>query len=332
MIDRLQEYLQIVGGSDNVTPITPDASSRDYYRINQGEESRVACVYPAPFDDAESHPYVDVSRLFSDGGVRVPRIIDVAPTLGVIILEDVGDTLLRERLLNSEPGIASILMEQAIGIIADIQATTAQACARNSIASKLKFDFEKLDWELGFFTEHYFKSYRGNPNAPTKGFTDELRGVAMQLSEKAVTVAHRDFHAANVMVDPEGNLVVIDHQDARMGSVAYDLVSLLLDRIESPPAESTLEGWIDLFLSKRSERNLPLISRADFVEEFRLQSLQRCLKAIGTFSYQTAVRGRSGYENYITPMFEVVLESARALGGLPHLESTIEKELQSHTL
>lgn len=331
MLDRLQEYLQTVGGSHTVTPITADASTRDYFRINQGEESQVACVYPSPFVDAETHPYVDVSHLFTEGGVRVPRIIDVAPTLGVIILEDVGDTLLRERLLRSEPELASTLMKQAIGIIADIQATTERAFERHSIASQLKFDFEKLNWELEFFTEHYFSSYRKSSARPPEGFIGELQSIATQLAAKAVTVTHRDFHAANVMIDSKGDLVVIDHQDARLGSIAYDLVSLLLDRIESPPSESILEGGIDAFLSKRIERNLPAISHEDFLEEFRLQSIQRCLKAIGTFSYQTAVRGRDGYEKYIMPMFEVVLRSASALGGLPHIESTIETELESHT-
>lgn len=331
MLDRLQEYLQTLGDPHTVTAINADASTRDYFRINRGEESQVACIYPSSFVDGETHPYVDVSNLFTEGGVRVPRIEDVLPELGVIILEDVGDTLLRERLLKSPAASSAILMEGAIGIIADIQATTAHAFERHSIASQLKFDFEKLNWELEFFTEHYFKSYRKSSTDPAEGFVGELRSLASQLAERAVTVTHRDFHAANVMVHPQGDLVVIDHQDARIGSIAYDLVSLLLDRIESPPDESTLEGWIDVFLSKRIERKLPEISRGAFLEEFRLQSIQRCLKAIGTFSYQTAVRGRDGYEKYILPMFEVVLRSATALGEFPHLQAAIEEELKSQT-
>lgn len=331
MIDRLQEYLQTAGGSPVVTPITADASTRQYFRITRDGESQVACVYPAPFVDTETHPYVDVSHLFTEGGVRVPQIAEVLPALGVIIQEDVGDRLLREGLLGPTSDASAVLMERAIGIIADIQATTERALERHSIASQLRFDFEKLNWELEFFTEHYFNSYRKRSKGPAEGLVEELRNIATQLAEKAVTVTHRDFHAANVMVHPQGDLVVIDHQDARLGSIAYDLVSLLLDRIESPPADSTLDGWIDVFLSKRSARKLPPISREVFLEEFQLQSIQRCLKAIGTFSYQTAVRGRDGYEKYIMPMFEVVLRSASALGEFPYLQATIEDELGSQT-
>ncbi len=331
MRDRLSRFLSKKGLSQTVTPLTPDASTREYYRLVNNGISSVACVYPETFEDGDHHPYVDVTRLFQAGGIRVPRILEIDGTLGIILLEDVGDMILRDVLAVADGPQRAILQAKAIGIIADIQATTERASSSDSIASRLAFDFEKLNWEFGFFRAHYFGSLRRDSSTIDDNSIGELTDVARRLSERAVTVTHRDFHAANIMVADDGDLVVIDHQDARMGTISYDLVSLLLDRIDQVPEEEHLFELIRIFLFERSQRALPQISFDDFLVEFRLQSIQRCLKAIGTFSFQTAVRGKSGYMKYIPPMLEVVIRSAESLDEFPHLRRVLKRELETHT-
>src|SRR5690606_20202300 len=100
----------------------------------------------------------------------------------------------------------------------------------------------------------------------------------------------------------------IDHHHARIGSVTYDLVSLLLDRVtEQPPEEWILEKQ-RLLLAAREKMGLPEIPDGEFAAEFRLQAIQRCLKAVGTFSYQSTVRGKTYFIPYIVPMLEIALE------------------------
>jgi aminoglycoside/choline kinase family phosphotransferase len=329
---ELSDYLAEREGARVLAALTPDASTREYYRIKESDRTLVACLYPEPFDRNSVHPYLDVTRLLQNGGVRVPQVESVDYERGLILLEDVGDTLLRTTLQTSDEIKRTKLLETAIGIIADIQMTTESARATDSIAARLSFDFEKLNWELNFFLEHYVVSYRGGRHPASDALRAELALVGRELSHKAVTVCHRDYHAANLMVASDGELVVIDHQDARMGSISYDIVSLLLDRIESAPEDDEIGQWINYFLSQRNERGLPRVSEDEFWSEFRLQSIQRCLKAIGTFSYQTAVRGKSGYEQYIGPMMEVTLRNARTLGGYPELVEFLQREIRPQTL
>ena len=115
------------------------------------------------------------------------------------------------------------------------------------------------------------------------------------------------------MVAGDGHLRIIDHQDARIGSTSYDLVSLLLDRVTEPPPAEWLAGKRTLFLSDRRGLGLSPISEDDFAYEFRLQTIQRCLKAVGTFSFQSATRGKSYFEPFIIPMFEIVTRAIESL-------------------
>jgi aminoglycoside/choline kinase family phosphotransferase len=93
--ERLAEYLARAGGDPaHVTALTPDASTREYFRVPWKKATAVAAVYPEPFD-AEVHPYLDVTRLFSSAGLPVPAILDVDAARGIILQEDLGDNQLR---------------------------------------------------------------------------------------------------------------------------------------------------------------------------------------------------------------------------------------------
>ena len=90
------------------------------------------------------------------------------------------------------------------------------------------------------------------------------------------------------MVDQDNRLRIVDHQDARMGPVTYDLVSFLLDRRTEPPSLAELRAYRLLLLEERRLLGLEALDPDEIATEFRLMTIQRGLKAIGTFSYQTA--------------------------------------------
>jgi len=77
-----------------------------------------------------------------------------------------------------------------------------------------------------------------------------------------------------------------------MGPASYDLVSLLLDRQPGPPSLAEVRSHRLFFLDTRRPYGLEPIDPDDFSKEFRLMTIQRGLKAVGTFSCQTAVYGR----------------------------------------
>jgi aminoglycoside/choline kinase family phosphotransferase len=328
--ERLARFIagQGIAGLE-ITPLTPDASTRKYFRIPWKKGKAVAAVYPEPFDP-EFHPYLDVTRLFDEAGIPVPEIFAVDGTAGMIIQEDLGDQQLFQAYEQETEEQCDEYKEQAIKLIAKIQAATEKAYETHSIASRLAFDEAKLSWELEFFFDHYFGSLRHETlrHAETAELKMELNDIAAELASAPRVLCHRDYHASNLMIDGKRRLRVIDHQDARMGPASYDLVSFLLDRRPCPPTLAELRGHRLFFLDERRQYGLGAVDPDDFANEFRLMTIQRGLKATGTFSYQTAVSGRGTiYQPFIQPTLEIVLQAALWLDRFPTLQRMLKERI-----
>lgn len=325
--DRLSKFLQKNAQISTIEQLTPDASTREYFRIKLDNKKAVACIYPDRFD--ENLPYLDVTNLFLSSGLPVAKILKIDFELGIVLHEDFGDRILRNVLENSVPEHREDLLNLAITLIAKIQKATPKAFELDSIASKLKFDKEKLLWELNFFKTHYFESLIKQmlSESDSGSLTKEFSELSSELEKYATVLTHRDFHAANLMLDDKNLLHIIDHQDARLGSVAYDLVSLLLDRITDLPTQIWLNEKKLYFLNEREKCGLEKIEFDKFNYEFELMTIQRCLKAIGTFSNQAGNFGKDHYIIYIDPMLTVVLNACQRLQRFPNLQRIIKNIL-----
>jgi N-acetylmuramate 1-kinase len=326
---RLNAFLTRNNQPPVISQLTPDASTREYFRVRWHETPAIACVYP--FNDlcqGQFEACLDVTGVFLNAGLPVARIFASDAAQGIIIHEDFGDVILREVLENSDDPARENYLNEAIRLIAEIQAVTPEAVAAGSIASRLAFDFEKLSWELDFFTTHYFTTLQKTPlpEADAKLLKAELDEVASELARMAKVLTHRDFHAANLML-ADGELKIIDHQDARIGAASYDLVSLLLDRVTVLPTPEWLAAKRRFFLAERERLGLEKLDEAGFTYEFRLQTIQRCLKAIGTFSFQSATRGKIYFIPFIEPMFEIVLRAAENLNRFPNLQRIVKEQI-----
>jgi aminoglycoside/choline kinase family phosphotransferase len=326
--ERLAKFLNGQGLNDQlITALTPDASTRNYFRIAWPKGSAVAAVYPEAFDP-DFHPYLDVTRLFSQNAIPVPEIYAVDGQSGVIVQEDLGDSQLFRIFEEAPREECDEYKERAVKLIAQIQKATEAAFEKQSIASRLAFDEPKLSWELDFFLEHYFGSLRDETlrHAEAAELKAELNDVAAELAARPRVLCHRDFHAANLMVGGDGRLRIIDHQDARMGPVTYDLVSFLLDRRPEPPSLAELRAYRLLLLDERRRLGLDALDPDEVAQEFRLMTIQRGLKAIGTFSYQTAVCKRGDvYEQFIPPTLCIVLQAADWLDRFPALRRMLRE-------
>src|SRR5258705_11343856 len=216
--ERLLKFLEGQGINDkSIVPLTPDASTRNYFGIAWPKGSAVAAVYPEAFDP-DFHPYLDVTRLFSQNAIPVPEIYAVDGQSGVIVQEDLGDRQLFRIFEDAPKDECDEYKERAVKLIAQIQKATEAAFEKQSIASRLAFDEPKLSWELDFFVEHYFGSLRQEQLGHTEAaeLAAELNDISAELAAVPRVLCHRDFHAANLMVDRKSSLRVMDHQDARM--------------------------------------------------------------------------------------------------------------------
>jgi aminoglycoside/choline kinase family phosphotransferase len=168
-----------------------------------------------------------------------------------------------------------------------------------------------LTWELDFFIKHFVEAYRGVVIAGSarSELRQEFSGIVAELAAEPRVLCHRDYHSRNLMLHLD-RLYIIDFQDARMGPDTYDLVSLLRDSYVDLP-DQTVDELIAYFLALKGETG----KEAEFRRRFDLMALQRNLKALGTFGYQTTARRNPVYIQYIPRTLRYVRSN---LEHLPH--------------
>jgi len=302
----VQAYLERAGdGPARVVPLTGDASDRRYFRVlPANRDSYVLAVHTSPFR-FEDLPFVNVAGLFARMPAPVPRIVGHADDLGILALEDLGDVTLQAHLGAATPAEHAALYYEAIALIELFQRRGRELASPAFLPYGVSFDVQKLTWELDFFIKHYLEAYRGVTWHP--GERDVLRAVLVSIAEELAAeprvLCHRDFHSRNLMLHGR-RLAIIDFQDARMGPDTYDLASLLRDSYIDL-AEGQIETLLDRFLMLANR----LDERDGFRTRFDLMSLQRNLKALGTFGFQTTTRQNPVYIQYMPRTLRYVREN-----------------------
>ena len=296
--ERIDVYLGRSGLTQfnpRVVPLTGDASDRRYYRILMNESPPFVLALHAAAFDVKTLPFVNVARLFEKMPVPIPRVIGHADDIGVLALEDLGDVTLQAHLGAASSSQHAALYRQAVALIATIQTRGAELESPEYLPYRIAFDVEKLTWEMDFFTKHFIEAYRGVVISPIvrDALREEFAAIIEELAGEPRVLCHRDYHSRNLMYH-ENRLYIIDFQDARMGPDTYDLVSLLRDSYVDLP-EQTVGELIGHFLALKGQT----AHERTFRDRFDLMGLQRNLKALGTFGYQTTTRRNPVYIQYI---------------------------------
>jgi hypothetical protein len=297
---RIDRYLQASGmaaRSPKVVPLTGDASDRRYFRILLADgASAVLALHAGPIDFA-ALPFANVAELLHLVPLPVPAITGHSDADGIVGLEDLGDVTLQAHLGAATAAEHAALYREAVSLIEILQRRGAELASDRYLPYRVAFDADKLTWELDFFLRHFVEGYRGAvpTSAEREALAAEWSAIAGELSSEPRVLCHRDYHSRNLMLH-DGRLFIIDFQDARMGPDTYDLVSLLRDSYVDI-SEREVDELIAYFLALTGCQGAA--DATEFRRRFDLMALQRNLKALGTFGYQTITRGNPVYIQYI---------------------------------
>lgn len=269
-------------------PLAGDASTRSFTRIRPATgPSLVLMDYGRPFEGETDD--VRLARVFLAAGLPVARVVEAWPEAGALVLEDLGDRTLESELATRDAaGPLPDALGAAVDLAARIAAEGTPALAGSERADGPALDAERFRFEMDFFVEHWVGGALGGDGGPA---ADALRDLAERAAAVTPSVlCHRDYHSRNLLLAPDDAPAMVDIQDARWGPLGYDLASLLRDAYVE-----ISEGWVDAGVA----RFLAALPDGPDAQAFRrdldLLAAQRMLKALGTFGYQSARLGRSGY-------------------------------------
>jgi aminoglycoside/choline kinase family phosphotransferase len=296
-----------------------DASDRNYYRIHltgqvgEGCKTLVIMELQAPFSGDEL-PFVNILHTLETAGLGVPRVHGVAQAQGLLLLEDLGDEILQEKIYGEKPDQVEALYREALDMIVTMQCDVK--ASPHCVAFKTAFTAETFVRELNFFRAHYIEGLLGKRIHPEdRRVIDRFfLWLASLLEDQERLFTHRDYHSRNLIYH-QGRLKMLDFQDARLGPAQYDVASLLRDSyvVLDDRMRNTL---LDYYVSETEGRMKARIDRSGFIYVFDMASLQRNLKAIGTFAHQAVERKNPRYLKYIAPTLAHVKENLRKYDGL----------------
>lgn len=286
-----------------VEPASSDASFRHYFRAYSNGMSFIVMDAPPPKENVR--PFIRVAALLRNAGVQAPEIIAADEERGFLLLTDFGT---RSYLDALNAASADRLYEDALDALARLQSGVDI-----KTSGLPPYDERLLGVELDLFRDWFLGQLFGLALDPaeSKVFDDVKQLLMASALEQPRVCVHRDYHSRNLMVTEPLNPGILDFQDAVIGPVTYDLVSLLRDCYVSWPP-SMVEVWmIDHYTRLCGAGVLDSVDLELFRRWFDLMGMQRHLKAIGIFSRLKLRDGKPGYLKDIPRTMNYVTEVCR---------------------
>jgi len=310
-----------------------DASDRNYYRLHLNgmgtglPETLVAMELQAPFP-GEELPFINILHTLDRSGLGVPRLYGIEPQQGLVLLEDLGDEILQKKIEGKESDPIKALYHEALDMVVKMQCDIAGSSS--CFAFQTAFTVEKFVWELDFFRAHYIEGLLGKRIHPSdrKAMDRLFLWLSSLLDGEKKVFTHRDYHSRNLIYHA-GRLKMLDFQDARMGLAQYDVASLLRDSYVVLE-DALMESLIDYYVSELERVSGERIERSRFRYIFDMTSLQRNLKAIGTFAYQAVERENPRYLKYVPDTLTYIQRNLHHYDELAPYRQVLARYLPFH--
>jgi aminoglycoside/choline kinase family phosphotransferase len=294
--------------AQSLSPASADASFRRYFRLDYlesrpegAQELRSAILMDSPPDREPVEPFLKIQQLFLKAGLRVPKLLAEQANDGFLLLEDFGQTTLLQALKANEfnPATAAPYYQSAYQALIQLQAWSLEA-GQAELAAVPVYDAKKLVTEMELFPSWHLKEQlKLTLTDAEKTMLERIQTLLVNRAlEQPQVLVHRDYHSRNLMVntnEPSEAPGILDFQDAVVGPISYDLVSLLRDAYVKWP-EATQIDWAIRYWQDGRAAGLPLPEDfADFYKDFEYMGLQRHLKVLGIFARLSIRDGKHGY-------------------------------------
>ena len=283
-----------------------DASDRRYYRARTEEGLPDAIVMELTtldnivrseevtlyHDTAGELPFLNIGRFLAGLGLPVPEIHAFDREAGLMVLADLGETLLYDAVQERGVGDAADLYRRAVDLLIALHARATESApgAADCVAFRQRFEVPLLVWEFDHFLEYGIESKGIEIAAGDKEtIRASFRDVAEEIAAAPAVFTHRDYHSRNLLVTGSG-LGIIDFQDALLGPPTYDLASLLRDSYVQLP-DALRDELVEQYRAGAAAAGVPGTEDAvAFRRLFDRTAMQRNLKAAGRFDYIDQVK------------------------------------------
>lgn len=328
-----QEWLSTVSTyrPASIAPASADASFRRYFRIQSESAGHTAILMDAPPDREPIGPFLRVGQILRDAGLRAPKVYAQDERLGFLLLEDFGQKTFLQELQASDLEMRNIAQARDLYARAWQHLVAAQAYSLKApevIQLLPPYDTDRLNQELALFPDWYLGQHLKIllSNKEQQALQRVFEFLVSSVLSQSQAFVHRDYHSRNLMVlEHEQALGILDFQDAVIGPVTYDLVSLLRDAYVEWP-EAVQIDWAIRYWQEARAAGLSLPDDFGvFYKDFELMGLQRHLKVLGIFARLSIRDAKHGYLHDIPRVLAYAQKVAERYAELAPLAALLQK-------
>ena len=301
-------------------PASSDASFRRYFRLNYNNRSYI--VMDAPPDKEPLTSYIDITGILLENNLRAPQIYKIDKKNGFLLLEDFGKKPLLTVLKGSN---YDEYYNAAIKIVIELQKI-------NKNNNLQEYSKNILKHEMALFNEWYLLRNKEIllSEEDMNGLNKTLEIIAESNISQPFFFVHRDFHSRNLMLLNDNGLGMLDFQDARIGPITYDLVSLLKDAYIELDEEFIIDKVVRYWEMACMEGLLQKSDFSDFFQQFEIMGVQRHLKILGIFSRLSLRDGKHNYLNDIPLVEKYLLNVCERYSLLTPIRKILRRAIHEH--
>ncbi|MDY6407598.1 MAG: phosphotransferase [Pseudomonadota bacterium] len=290
--EALKNFLNATGWSTaQHISLASDASARTYERLVMG--NKTAILMNSPLSE-KPEQFVFIDEVLKKAGIHSPDILAQDLNNGFLILEDFGNNTFTA-LLNQ--GVAEFdLYQKGIDTLIQMQdrVVLPHGIPLYSHERLMNGVMMLPQW----FGKHALEN--GLSEEAIAEFRDIWQDILSKLEGLPQTLVLLDYHADNLMITPNGDCGVLDFQDACIGPLGYDLMSLLEDerRDVSPAVRNRL---IEHYFNCRKVVDTPAVRAS-----LPIVAMQRHTRVIGIFARLFLRDSKEKYLRMIPFVWELI--------------------------
>ena len=263
----------------SIQPLVGDASFRRYHRCYYPDGTYIIMDVPPDKESDCLMPFLFIGRALEAQGIKVPHIHHSHLEEGFMLLDDFGDVTYLEAFKTENP---HSLYQKAIQTLLKIQ-----QCKEIPDYTLPFFDANFMMMELERFDDWFVHQLLelSLKRSEQKILNDTYEHLIQSAMSQPQVLIHRDYHSRNLMLTQTNSPGVLDFQDAMIGPITYDLVSLLKDCYIHWP-ESFIQVYVNDYFNQAIKKNLinEPMTETQFTHAFDLMGMQRHFKVAGIFS------------------------------------------------
>jgi len=326
----------LLTGTKNPLPmqtLQQQGSGRIFFRIQAENKSVDKILMCASDDNSDFNRFIEIGKFLHKNHLGVPKLFSVNPDNHIVIMEDLGDDTLFNLVKKCENrNEIETLYRKVIQWLVKFQVTTYDKIVPvncSEIENKLPlrlFDYDYLRWETTYFMDNFLGKYCGFKKKRLSDLEEEFYTLAENALTSPQVMIHRDFQSQNILIQ-NCEVRIVDFQGARIGHIAYDLMSLLNDpyiALDKDLRFTLFEYFFNLIaetplleplLKQKALRSIMSIAHS--------AALQRGMQALGAYAFLSIEKGKKEYEQFIPPALKILNETLEDRDEYPKIKALL---------